>query len=141
MSKFIIVEQQYHGIGMVKAVEVSTKHPFESTVSRIENVLNDNDISVLLQQSGTYVITRLILNDVFMIDYSKLDIMGENDYHTNAAARNWSSAEILTLDSMQEIYDLGGDDDFMVIDLSKAASTHDARSIELDFCKPAKVDA
>lgn len=142
MSKFIIVEQQYHGIGMVKAVEVSTKHPFESTVSRIENVLNDNDISALLQQSGTYVITRLILNDVFMIDYSKLDIMGENDYHRNAAARNWTDADIFALDSMQEVYNLvDGDEELMVIDLSKAAYTHNVRSIELDFYKPAKVSA
>lgn len=69
-----------------------------------------------------------------MIDYSKLDL-GKDNYHRNAAARNWTDADIFALDSMQKVYDLAGDDDFMIINLSKAASTYNVRSIELDFHK------
>lgn len=143
MSKFIIVENQYNqGAGIVTGVAATTKNSFDTTVSLIENVLSDNDINALLQKSGTYAITALILQEVFIIDYSKLDVLGENDYHRNAAARNWTDADIFALDSMQEVYNLvDGDEELMVIDLSKAAYTHNVRSIELDFYKPAKVSA
>lgn len=142
MSKFVIVENQYHGAGIVSGVVASTKSSFDTTVSLIENVLADNDIDAMLKKSGTYTITELILHEVFMIEYSKLDVLGENNYHRNSAARNWTDADIFALDSMQEVYNLvDGDEELMLIDLSKAASTHDARSIELDFYNPAKVDA
>lgn len=73
-----------------------------------------------------------------MIDYSKLDL-GKDNYHRNAAARNWTDADIFALDSMQKVYDLAGDDDnFMIINLSKAATTYNVRSIELDFHKTAQ---
>ena len=142
MSKFVIVENHYQGAGVVTGVVASTKNSFDTTVSLIENVLTDNDIDALLKKSGTYTITALILHEVFMIEYSKLDVLGENNYHRNAAARNWTDADIFALDSMQEVYNLvDGDEELMVIDLSKAAYTHNVRSIELDFYKPAKVSA
>lgn len=143
MSKFVIVENQYdQGAGIVTGVVASTKDSFEITVSLIEDVLANNDINALLQKSGTYTITKLILHEVFMIEYSKLDVLGENDYHRNAAARNWTDADIFALESMHEVYNLVDcDEELMVIDLSKAAYTHNVRSIELDFYKPAKVSA
>lgn len=142
MSKFVIVENHYQGAGVVTGVVASTKNSFETTVSLIEDVLADNDINALLQKSGTYTITELILYEVFMIEYSKLDVLGENNYHRNAAARNWNDADIFALESMHEVYNLVDcDEELMVIDLSKAAYTHNVRSIELDFYKPAKVSA
>ena len=116
----------------------STKNTFDSTVSLIENVLNDNDITMMLNKRGVHAVTDLILQEVFMIHYSKLDL-GKDNYHRNAAARNWTDADIFALDSMNEVYNLAGDDDnFMIINLSKAASTYDVRSIELDFHKTAQ---
>lgn len=137
MSKFIIVENHYQGAEVVTGVVATTRNTFDSTVSLIENVLNDNDITMLLNKRGVHAITDLILQEVFMIDYSKLDL-GKDNYHRNAAARNWTDADIFALDSMQKVYDLAGDDDFMIINLSKAASTYDVRSIELDFHKTAQ---
>ena len=134
MSKFIIVENHYQGAEVVTGVVATTRNTFDSTVSLIENVLNDNDITMLLNKRGVHAVTDLILQEVFMIDYSKLDL-GKDNYHRNAAARNWTDADIFALDSMQKVYDLAGDDDFMIINLSKAASTYDVRSIELDFHK------
>lgn len=135
MSRFIIVENHYQGAGVVTGVVATTKNTFDSTVSLIENVLNDNDITMLLNKRGVHAVTDLILQEVFMIDYSKLDL-GKDNYHRNAAARNWTDADIFALDSMHEVYNLAGDDDnFMIINLSKAASTYDVRSIELDFHK------
>lgn len=135
MSKFIIVENHYQGAGVVTGVVASTKNTFDSTVSLIENVLGDNDITMMLNKRGVHAVTDLILHEVFMIDYSKLDL-GKDNYHRNAAARNWTDADIFALESMQEVYNLAGDDDnFMIINLSKAASTYDVRSIELDFHK------
>lgn len=129
MSKFVIVENHYQGAEVVTGVVATTRNTFDSTVSLIENVLADNDINALLQKSGTYTITELILHEVFMIDYSKLDVLGENNYHRNTDARNWTDADIFALDSVKKVYNLAGDDDFMIINLSKAASTHDVRSI------------
>lgn len=138
MSRFIIVENHYQGAGVVTGVVATTKNTFDSTVSLIENVLNDNDITMLLNKRGVHAVTDLILQEVFMIDYSKLDL-GKDNYHRNAAARNWTDADIFALDSMHEVYNLAGDDDnFMIINLSKAASTYDVRSIELDFHKTAQ---
>lgn len=135
MSRFIIVENHYQGAEVVTGVVATTKHTFDSTVSLIENVLNDNDITMMLNKRGVHAVTGLILQEVFMIDYSKLDL-GKDNYHRNAAARNWTDADIFALDSMNEVYNLAGDDDnFMIINLSKAASTYDVRSIELDFHK------
>lgn len=137
MSKFVIVENHYQGAEVVTGVVATTRNTFDSTVSLIENVLNDNDITMLLNKRGVHAVTDLILQEVFMIDYSKLDL-GKDNYHRNAAARNWTDADIFALDSMQKVYDLAGDDDFMIINLSKAASTYDVRSIELDFHKTAQ---
>lgn len=135
MSKFIIVENHYQGAGVVTGVVATTKNTFDSTVSLVENVLNNNDITMMLNKRGVHAVTDLILHEVFMIDYSKLDL-GKDNYHRNAAARNWTDADIFALDSMNEVYNLAGDDDnFMIINLSKAASTYDVRSIELDFHK------
>lgn len=138
MSKFVIVENHYQGAEVVTGVVATTKNTFDSTVSLIENVLNDNDITMLLNKRGVHAVTDLILQEVFMIDYSKLDL-GKDNYHRNAAARNWTDADIFALDSMNEVYNLAGDDDnFMIINLSKAASTYNVRSIELDFHKTAQ---
>ena len=134
MSKFIIVENHYQGAEVVTGVVATTRNTFDSTVSLIENVLNDNDITMLLNKRGVHAVTDLILQEVFMIDYSKLDL-GKDNYHRNAAARNWTDADIFALDSMHEVYNLAGDDDFMIINLSKAATTYNVRSIELDFHK------
>lgn len=43
MSKFIIVENHYQGAGVVTGVVATTKNIFDSTVSLIEKVLNDNE--------------------------------------------------------------------------------------------------
>lgn len=137
MSKFIIVENHYQGAEVVTGVVATTRNTFDSTVSLIENVLNDNDITMLLNKRGVHAVTDLILQEVFMIDYSKLDL-GKDNYHRNAAARNWTDADIFALDSMQKVYELAGDDDFMIINLSKAATTYNVRSIELDFHKTAQ---
>lgn len=138
MPKFIIVENHYQGAGVVTGVVATTKHTFDSTVSLIENVLGDNDITMMLNKRGVHAATDLILQEVFMIDYSKLDL-GKDNYHRNAAARNWTDADIFALDSMHEVYNLAGDDDnFMIINLSKAATTYNVRSIELDFHKSRK---
>lgn len=135
MSRFIIVENHYQGAGVVTGVVATTKNTFDSTVSLVENVLNNNDITMMLNKRGVHAVTDLILHEVFMIEYSKLDL-GKDNYHRNAAARNWTDADIFALDSMNEVYNLAGDDDnFMIINLSKAASTYDVRSIELDFHK------
>lgn len=135
MSRFIIVENHYQGAEVVTGVVATTKHTFDSTVSLIENVLGDNDITMMLNKRGVHAVTDLILQEVFMIDYSKLDL-GKDNYHRNAAARNWTDADIFALDSMNEVYNLAGDDDnFMIINLSKAATTYNVRSIELDFHK------
>lgn len=138
MPKFIIVENHYKGAEVITGVVATTKHTFDSTVSLIENVLNDNGITMMLNKRGVHAVTDLILQEVFMIDYSKLDVLGENNYHRNAAARNWTDADIFALDSMQKVYELAGDDDFMIINLSKAATTYNVRSIELDFHKTAQ---
>lgn len=137
MSKFVIVENHYQGAEVVTGVVATTRNTFDSTVSLIENVLNDNDITMLLNKRGVHAVTDLILQEVFMIDYSKLDL-GKDNYHRNAAARNWTDADIFALDSMQKVYELAGDDDFMIINLSKAATTYNVRSIELDFHKTAQ---
>lgn len=137
MSKFVIVENHYQGAEVVTGVVATTGNTFDSTVSLIENVLNDNDITMLLNKRGVHAVTDLILQEVFMIDYSKLDL-GKDNYHRNAAARNWTDADIFAPDSMQKVYDLAGDDDFMIINLSKAATTYNVRSIELDFHKTAQ---
>ncbi len=134
MSKFIIVENHYQGAEVVTGVVATNRNTFDSTVYLIENVLNDNDITMLLNKRGVHAVTDLILQEVFMIDYSKLDL-GKDNYHRNAAARNWTDADIFALDSMHEVYNLAGDDDFMIINLSKAATTYNVRSIELDFHK------
>lgn len=138
MSRFIIVENHYQGAEVVTGVVATTKHTFDSTVSLIENVLGDNDITMMLNKRGVHAVTDLILQEVFMIDYSKLDL-GKDNYHRNAAARNWTDADIFALDSMNEVYNLAGDDDnFMIINLSKAATTYNVRSIELDFHRVAQ---
>lgn len=102
MPKFIIVENHYQGVGVITGVVASTKNTFDSTVSLIEDVLGDNEITMMLNKRGVHAVTDLILHEVFMIEYSKLDL-GKDNYHRNAATRNWTDADIFALDSMHEV--------------------------------------
>ena len=130
MALFTIIINDFTGIGICKGVVIEAADNLYDTFAKLaeKKMSNTDSLEFLYSNGWNYAVAKDLLHNVFMIELDKL-VMGEENYHRNAAAKKILTAKAVEVNSIKALSEAQYDENHMLIDLTLAQESGDVSDI------------